>query len=327
VVGKGRTNEELAIEIASLGHPDPIWSVVVSSGLHGIEGFFGSAIQTGWLRTIPGRDRTKSRGQFLLIHALNPHGFATLRRVNEENMDLNRNFLLPHEQYRGVSEAYARLDRFLNPTYPPGFGDFYLVKAVWKILRLGFQPLKQAVAEGQFAYPKGLFFGGQQPAESTRIFREKIIAQIQARHVVHLDFHTGLGKSGTYKLLVPKQRSHEVGRYAEIFGAGKVEVVGQGGVAYNVRGDLGAYVTTVASDLDYNFLAPEFGTHSALRVLGALRAENQAHFFAPEGSLARQRAKAELFECFCPASPKWRALALQQGIELIQRAERLASSR
>jgi hypothetical protein len=39
VVAKGFTNEELAIEVASFGHPEPVWSVVVSSGLHGIEGF------------------------------------------------------------------------------------------------------------------------------------------------------------------------------------------------------------------------------------------------------------------------------------------------
>lgn len=103
-------------------------------------------------------------------------------------------------------------------------------------------------------------------------------------------------------------------------------VGGRGGVAYNVTGDLGRYVTAVASDLDYNFFVAEFGTYSALRVLGALRAENQAHFFTPEGSRTRQHAKAKLFECFCPASPKWRASVLEQGIELVRKAEQLASA-
>ena len=36
------------------------------------------------------------------IHALNPFGFAWLRRVNEDNVDLNRNF-----------------QDFLSPAFPP----------------------------------------------------------------------------------------------------------------------------------------------------------------------------------------------------------------
>jgi hypothetical protein len=37
----------LAINIASFGDPQPSWALVVSTGLHGVEGFFGS--QFSWL--------------------------------------------------------------------------------------------------------------------------------------------------------------------------------------------------------------------------------------------------------------------------------------
>ena len=37
----------------------------------------------------------------LFLHALNPYGYAWRRRNNEENIDLNRNFLLPGEEYKG----------------------------------------------------------------------------------------------------------------------------------------------------------------------------------------------------------------------------------
>jgi hypothetical protein len=219
-------------------------------------------------------------------------------------VDLNRNFLLPREAYTDASEAYAALNNFLNPAYPPRLADFYILKELWLIWRMGFGPLKQAVAEGQFAFPKGIFFGGHKPAQSTVILQNNIRSWIRGARVVHLDFHTGLGKGARYKLLVPKQRSHRLGQYSAIFGAEKVEVIGSdAGMAYEVRGDLGRYLTATIGE-DYHLLFAEFGTYPGLQVLRALRKENQAHFYASETSVARRRSKAELLEAFCPASPR-----------------------
>jgi len=188
---------------------------------------------------------------------------------------------------------------------------------------MGYGPLKQAVAEGQFDYPNGIFFGGHRPAQSTTIFKDNVQTWTQKLPVVHLDLHTGLGEHAKYKLLVPKQGRAFLPQYSAVFGPDNVEVIGSvQGVAYNVRGDLGHYVTTKKGD--YHFLLAEFGTYSGVRVLGALRRENQAHFYANQSSSARQRAKAELVECFCPTSPAWRGSVVGQGVELIRAAERLA---
>ena len=70
----------------------------------GVEGFAGSAIQIQFLKErIGGPELPRSFG-VLLIHALNPYGFAHLRRANECNVDLNRNFVdfaqpLPENPY------------------------------------------------------------------------------------------------------------------------------------------------------------------------------------------------------------------------------------
>ena len=69
--------------------PDSV--LVLISATHGVEGFCGAGCQVGYLvdrlyGSLPPTTRT------ILIHALNPHGFAWLRRVNENNIDLNRNF-------------------------------------------------------------------------------------------------------------------------------------------------------------------------------------------------------------------------------------------
>src|SRR5438105_11933974 len=118
VTARGPGGEELTIDIARRGPESANRVLVVSSGLHGIEGFFGSAVQTGWLEA-GGADRLPTGTAVVLIHALNPYGFAHLRRADERNVDLNRNFLRPGEPYRGSPPLYARLDPILNPSGPP----------------------------------------------------------------------------------------------------------------------------------------------------------------------------------------------------------------
>jgi hypothetical protein len=140
-----------------------------------------------------------------------------------------------------------------------------------------------------------------------------------------LDLHSGLGAYAKYKLLVTTPLNcNEVARYRELYGP-EVEIAGGQGIAYKTKGDLGRYMAATAKQLDYHFLFVEFGTHSSIRVLGALRRENQAHFFTPEHSYARQRSKAELLECFFPSSSSWRRPVLERGLAIIQRAQRAAA--
>jgi hypothetical protein len=315
----------LFVDVTVVGATNPRWSVVVSSGTHGIEGFLGSAVQVSCLRKLSLDELAQTNGQFIFIHSLNPYGFAHLRRVNEENVDLNRNFLLPGEVYNGATEGYVRLNGFLNPISRPRRFEFFGMAAFWKILCLGSSAFKQAVAGGQYNYTKGMFFGGQQSSRSFEIVRNHVVPSIQSRLVVHVDFHTGLGKYAMHKLfLVSEARPEELSRFRELFET-QVEHLSIG--PYDAKGNFGRYMVaaTTAKGIQYYFLTAEFGTHPLIRVLRALRNENRTHFYTPEGSPESQLAKAELLECFCPESSSWRSSVLQQGLEIIQRAHRAAS--
>ena len=48
------------------------------------------------------------------MHALNPYGFAVVRRVNESNVDLNRNFL-SHPDGHVPNPGYEELYDAINP--------------------------------------------------------------------------------------------------------------------------------------------------------------------------------------------------------------------
>ena len=99
---------------------------------------------------------------------------------------------------------------------------------------------------------------------------------------------------------------------------------GSGGVgtAYEASGTLGGWAMTHLGDTRYRFVCAEVGTYPVVRVLGSLRAENRTHFFGQPSSRAHRRAKAELLECFCPRSDRWREPVVEQGLAIIDRAVR-----
>jgi hypothetical protein len=325
----GYDDGTLTIDVAFVGSPDPRWTVVVSSGLHGVEGFFGSAIQVAWLTDVATSGFQPEHGRIVLVHAINPYGFMLQRRTNEDNADLNRNFLFSSESYRGAPDGYADLDAFLNPTSPPSRLEPYRLKALWNIWRLGLPAIKNAVAGGQYDYPKGIFFGGHGPAQSSRIIQDNFDQWIgSASDVVHVDFHSGLGKYSHYKLLlVEPMNSPNLEWYRDHFGAESVEPVANGeGTAYEASGIIGDWIARHFKERNYRFLAAEFGTYSVIRVLGALRAENRAHFYCEPNSRVYQRTKNELLECFCPASDSWRKRVLEQGVQTIEQCIRSVES-
>lgn len=355
---RGPAGEVLHLDAARLGDAAAPTLVVASSGLHGVEGFFGSAVQLAWLDS--GAALPPGAG-LLLLHALNPYGFAALRRWNEHNVDLNRNFLAERSflardpAYREIREVYARLQGFLNPPTPPSRWEPFAARALLRmlaqglaarrrlgrrapglhrpgaILELGLAELRKALPVGQYEHPQGLFYGGAEEEETTRLLRRHFPRWAAgAQRVLHLDFHTGLGPYGHCKLLVTEpEGSAAEAQLSREFGAEAVEPWGGRGRARQtaypahgiMTGDLGRHLPGVR----YDGLTAEFGTYSALRVLAALRAENRAHFHADPGSPIHAWAKARLREAFCPADPRWRRTVVEQGLALLGRALALAA--
>ncbi|MCL2924968.1 MAG: M14 family metallopeptidase [Trichodesmium sp. MAG_R04] len=147
-------NNSLYTDIAWLGNPKPRNVILHSSGLHGVEGFVGSAIQTCVLNNLP---VLSNEYALILVHCLNPYGMINLRRVNGLNVDLNRNFLFSSDEYSGSPDIYSKINSLINPDCPAVF-DLFFLRALAIILKYGFVPVKQAIATGQYDFPKGLFF-------------------------------------------------------------------------------------------------------------------------------------------------------------------------
>lgn len=317
------TEPTLTIDVATIGAPAPRHTVLVSSGLHGVEGFFGSAIQLGWLSGLATGASLPEGVAVVLVHAVNPFGFAHRRRVNEDNVDLNRNFVDPPERYEGAPAGYAALNPLLNPASPPARFEPFKLKALWHIRRFGMPALKAAVAGGQYQFARGLFFGGHTASSSTRLIRGRLPRWVgDASRTIHIDLHSGLGTFGHHRLLLLEPAdSPAVEWYRATFGHEVVEPSADAeNTAYDAAGTLGGWAMSKLGPARYRLVTAEFGTYPIVRVLGALRAENRAHHFGRPGSPAVERAKTELVECFCPVSEQWRTQVVEQGLTLIDRA-------
>lgn len=319
---RGPDGEALSIEVARVGPDRPDRLVVVSSGLHGVEGFLGAAVQVALLEERLATWKPPPGLGVVLLHALNPFGFHAVRRVNEHNVDLNRNFLLDGEAYAGAPAGYARLDPLLNPPTPPGGFEAFLLRAGWNIARHGMPALKDAVAGGQYDFPRGLFYGGPGPQPTVAILRDRLPDWIGtgAHRVLHLDFHTGLGKRGTYKLLVDHVAGSPGAEALRSAFGGSVQPWAKGGVSYAIRGGLGTWCKALLPRVSYDVLAAEFGTVGILRVIAALRAENRVHHWGDPDSAATRAAKSELMDVFAPRDGGWRAGVVTEGTAIFDRA-------
>jgi hypothetical protein len=318
----GRGGEELTVDVGCSAGGDSERVLVVSSGVHGVEGFFGSAVQVALLEQWASAAPPSTKCVFL--HGLNPFGFSWLRRFDENNVDANRNFLLPGQRFEGAPEGYARLDAFLNPRRPPSRWEPFTLKALWLIARHGMPALRQAIAGGQYRYPRGLFFGGAGPSRAQQLLAENLPRWLGAsRCVAHLDFHTGLGPRTACKLLIDYPLSQrQRGSLTEWFGANSFEACDSSRIAYDVRGGFGHWCVSSGLAPDYLFACAEFGTYGSVQALAGLRAENQSHHWGPPSAASTVRAKERLKELFCPAAQDWQSQVLDRSLELVGQAQR-----
>ena len=318
----GPNGEELAVDVALTPSDKFDRCLVLSSGLHGVEGFLGSAIQLALLSQWGDHPETLPRIRLVFLHALNPYGFAWLRRSDEKNIDPNRNFPANGFGHQGSPPGYAELDTLLNPKRPPSRWDAFFLRALAAIARHGMPAFKQAAAAGQYDYPQGLFYGGSEPSGTNEIVSEHLDRWLDGCcRIVHLDIHTGLGKWASPTLLVdsPLEGGHREW-LEDWFGKHSYNECDSRGVAYAAQGTLGQSCVSLAPERHYLFAGVEFGTYSPLKVLSGMRAENQAHHWGKPGDSSTVRVKERLKELFCPHSDNWRQLVLNRGLQLVYRA-------
>ena len=302
---RGPEGESLYMDFACIGDPGADVALVVVAGTHGIEGFCGSGVQTKLLRDRDCLEQLQGI-KLILLHGHNPHGFAWLRRTNEDNIDLNRNYV-DFSQTQDANEAYAGVKDLVLPKV---FDDASEQAMSDWIAANGMEAYQQVVMGGQRVDPNGIFFGGTSPAWSNRMVHERLplLTAGQSR-VGMIDIHTGLGPFGHGDLIhaYPKG-SKEYDDLRSWYGDQMIGInAGEYGdvVAAVPRGPIVSSVDLILPDQQSYAFVIEYGTVEFERVIRALRADNWLHVYGDLDSPKGKEIKDEMRACFYSESGEW----------------------
>jgi hypothetical protein len=318
----GPDGGSLSTDLAWLGPRDAKAVLVMISGTHGVEGFCGSGAQVDWLargeasRLAPGVAA-------LLIHAVNPYGFAWLRRVTEENVDLNRNWVdferppLPvNPGYEVLREAFCPLEwtEASRSATAKVIGDY--------IAAHGQKALAAAASSGQYSDPQGLYFGGSAPTWARRT-QSAIFAEYlgRAERIGILDYHTGLGPWGFAEQIILEGGQDPVyRRAARWYGMGLASVADGASASAELTGDGLAAAPRLLPHAEVTGVAMEYGTVSPARVLYALRADNWLHAHGDPTGPEAAAIKAQIREAFYGDRQDWKGMVAGQSLLVTRQA-------
>lgn len=304
----GPDGARLATDVVRIGPLQASRVMFVMSGTHGAEGLCGSGIQYGMLRQGPAATLPPDTA-LVLVHAINPHGYAWLRRVTEDNVDLNRNHV-DHAAAYPDNPGYRELREAICPSAWEGpVREAAEARLSGYAERHGWMALQAAISGGQYSDPDGVFFGGHRLTWSAQTLYTILDRHAgSARHVGFIDLHTGLGPYGHGELISEHAPGNSVLERLRAWlgddvtslqdgSASSAPLTGTNGCGIERR--LGRADTVTVVTLEY-------GTFPIGEILTAVRADCWLHRYGTPGSAQWLDIKAEMRRCFCPDADDWK---------------------
>ena len=303
--------------------------LILTSGIHGIEGITGSAVQRMFM------DRLKETGPYrntgiLFVHAMNPYGFKYLRRVTAGNVDLNRNWDTDPSLFSTENNGYHDVYSMLNPGGSANSSSlknkFFLLVAIERLIQESMQSLRQAILQGQYEFPEGLYFGGKdfepQVNMVTPVF--KTFAG-DYETVLNIDLHTGYGKRGTLHLFPNPVENPEIKTAMQRIFEGYPIDFGDSEDFYTINGSFSDYIGLILPGKLFVPMIFEFGTLDSQTTLGSIHSihnmilENQGFQHGYKNDREKEKITRRLMEMYNPASESWRGKVLTDSRDILEK--------
>lgn len=234
----------------------------ITTGLHGIEGYVGNLLLRQFERTILSSLELDST-HVVLIHAINPYGMMHYRKVNENNVDLNRNFLRDYTElpknngfkknkWFFLAKPISENPRRANMRF---YGD-----TVKMLLSSSVKNIRKAALLGQYEFPKGFFYGGKAPEKSAELMMDYIerFSESPYERRILLDLHTGYGPKYQMSIVNDPSEKRPQSLLRKIFDYPLVQN-SNGDDFYETQGDMIKYINEQFEEDDYATCF-EFGT-------------------------------------------------------------------
>lgn len=304
--------------------------VVITTAEHGIEGYVGSAMLKIFMDEFAPRLNPENTG-LLLVHTINPYGMKYRLRVNPNSVDLNRNFVYNGKYSSEINPDYDLFFNFLNPQKPVralSAGTLpFLANVIKNMISPGRTRVQAASLLGQHRHEKGIYFGGKEAQEETRVLIDlyrKALSEYD--NFYQIDMHTGYGPRYQMTLLISPLENGTSAEAAQRFNYPLVQKV-DANEFYAISGDMGEYVYRLqnAEFPDKKVFASgfEFGTFgeslpALIRSLRITILENQLRHHGAVSKEAEEQIRAEYEELFFPKETRWREKALADGRQAIE---------
>lgn len=320
----GPEGEALFTDAALVGRADAENVVVVTSSTHGVEGFAGSGIQVGLLRD-PRAPKPLPDTALLLIHTINPHGMAWLRRENEDNVDLNRNFVDHEGGGYPENDLFEELVEHLVPkVWDDDAWERY--KAAIGALndRYGEVPVRKAMHKGQYRHPDSIHYGGSTATWSNRTLG-RICSEFlgAARRGAMIDVHTGLGPYGYGELMTPSKPGERVYDLLFDWYGEQVHSTTAGASAYaGSKGSILAGFKPPVAGLEWASVGLEYGTREHEHMRRCMLADVWLHAHGELDSDLGRAIKRDVKDASYPDEVKWKAMVWERGREVVEIALR-----
>lgn len=309
----------LSTDVAVLGPADAENALLIVSGTHGPEGFVGSAAQIALLDALATRAEALAV-RVVLVHAINPWGFAHISRTTENNVDLNRNFI-DWDQSPPANTVYDELHPYLCPPErtEPARQAAEAARLAW-IARHGMDAYVDGTARGQYSHADGVHYGGAGREWSNRTLKTAVRRHLDgARRVALIDWHTGLGEPGEpFFLCFNEPGSAAWQRACGWWGRDNVETSGgfEGARRPRYDGLLFHGVQQFIAPAELTGAVIEFGTRSPDDMLLALQADQQLKFGGALSDAQRTALREQVLESFSPSSPSWQQRVLGHAMAI-----------
>lgn len=303
--------------------------LIISSGVHGIEGFVGSAVLELVMTELLG-SLDLSRLGVLLIHAVNPWGYRHQRRVTENNVDLNRNFDVSNELFQTENEGYDALVDYLNPERQVDLNAlsnlFSPAEQLYYAAKYGMSKLRQAILGGQYKHPQGLYFGGQAFEPQVQMIESMLRERTAPYQAVFLmDLHTGYGERGRLHLFGSAQESPRTRAAMQVvFDGYEIDSGDTDDDFYTTSGDFTDYLPKLLSGSKTSIcMCMEYGTLDSQTTIGSMkslqrmRLENQGFRFGYEKDSHRELVTERFMEMYNPSDAQWRETILQTTADML----------
>ncbi len=301
---EGLEGERLYIDLAEVGPEDSDSVIIVVSGTHGVEGYLGSALQRYHLETI---DRERTTGPALVfVHALNPYGFSWVRRVNEDNVDLNRNFIdwsnppPTNDDYRELADA------LVPSSWSEEEQERTLGILLARLEEVGMEQLQQAISGGQFEHPTGLFYGGTGPTWSNRWLHDFLGQRLEGvERAAVIDLHTGLGPWGHGELISSEVPGSEALERQRAWWNDVTSLHDGSSVSAQLAGEWLGAAAAISASTEVTGVAIEYGTVDPITVMQSLRADAVLHASGDPTAPAAAPIRNQVRSAFIDDDPAW----------------------